>query len=87
MQSIISEIFDGEKYRTENIIRSDNYKLMQKSLDIDYQKFFKTLTEKQKDLFEEVYNGLSGLEAEQSKTSFEEGFKLGLSLAFEIIKE
>lgn len=85
MKSVISEIFDGESYRTENIKRSKKYKQLQKTADIVYQRFTDTLNGKQAVMFEEVYNSIIALEAEQSKTSFEDGFKLGLLVAFEAV--
>lgn len=86
MNSAISDIFEGEKYRIENISRSAEYKNLRKSVNKIYTHFIRLLNEEQSNLFEEFYNGLCGLEAEHSKTSFEEGFKLGLTVAFEAIK-
>lgn len=83
MRTVIEEIFDGEKYRTENIVRSEKYKQMQKTADVFYRQFIDTLSEEQKNMFEEVYNQIIGLEAEQSNTSFIQGFKLGLNVAIE----
>lgn len=86
MKSVISEMFDGEKYKTENLARSEEYKKMQKAATDVYENFLNSLDEHQKKAFEEVLDNMFGLEAERSKTGFEEGFKLGLKVAFEALQ-
>jgi len=87
MQKVIEEILDGEKFRTENITRSEEYKKQLKQVDKVYQKFLGALSNEQKIMLEELYNELLGLEAEQSKHSYMQGFKLGMLAAFEVIAD
>jgi len=84
MQRIIEELLDGEKCRTENIGRSEEYKKQLKQVDKVYQKFLGVLSNEQKIMLEELYNELLGLEAEQSKYSYIQGFKLGLRTVLEV---
>lgn len=51
-----------------------------------YEKFVATLTEQQIKMFEEVLDKLYIMNEKLSKSDFKEGFKLGLAVATEAIK-
>lgn len=60
-------------------------KIMNSALLI-YEKFVATLTEQQIKMFEEVLDKLFIMNEKLSKADFKEGFKLGLVVATEAIK-
>ncbi len=51
-----------------------------------YEKFVATLTEQQIKMFEEVLDKLFIMNEKLSRSDFKEGFKLGLAVATETIK-
>lgn len=83
MNSVIEEIFDGEKYRTENIKTSEEYKRLQKNANKIYCEFIATLNKTQKQFFEELFDLFTAMQAECGKTNVIKGFKTGLIAAFE----
>lgn len=83
MQSIIEEIFYGRRGQSENIELGEEYhKLGGEGLEI-YNKFYPTLTEEQKKMFDDIFWTEAGQEAENVRIHYVEGFKIGFLIAVE----
>lgn len=83
MQSIIEEIFYGNRGQAEHIEYGKEYeKLCEQGLEI-YNKFYPTLTAEQKKQFDDILNAEAGQAAEGELAFYTEGFKIGFLIAVE----
>lgn len=83
MQSIIEEILYGNRGQIENLDYGKEYdRLSEEGLKI-YDKFYPTLTKKQKKQFDNIFNVEAGQAAEAERAVYIEGFKIGFLIAVE----
>ena len=83
MKSAIKEIYYGN-IGEEFVPTSEEYCKLLRDINDKNDEIMKTLSAKQKTLFEEISNISNELEAEARVSSFEHGFELGLSIGMEI---
>ncbi len=83
MKSAIENIYDGNAGEVNTPI-SEEYRKLLKEINDKNDEIMKTLSTKQKALFEEISEISNGLEAEARLSSFKHGFELGLSIGMEI---
>jgi len=85
-KSILQQLYDGEIYPSENIrVDTLEYHKLKSSLTDKKERFIKTLSDNNRDLFksiEELYDELPEI---YCYTGFEYGFKLAVSLMSEAL--
>lgn len=86
MKSAIEKIYFGETNYQDIPVTQEWKSLADKGLKV-YEKFFASLTEEQKNQFDDIYFYLGGQESEVARQCYKEGFKLGLALAVEALLE
>ena len=87
MQSILEEIYYGNRGNAESIDLGKAYRKAQsKGCDL-FEKMEKGLSEKKKKLLTKLFWSGAEQEAEAIKSAYKEGFKIGLLLAFECLAD
>lgn len=87
MKSILAEIFNGTHPYRENIDNGEEYRKINSRYADLCDKFIKTLTEKQKEEFDDLCWADIGTEAEAVEAHYIAGFKLGFKIAVECMKD
>lgn len=86
MKSAIEKILNGGT-ESQNIKPTEEHnRLSKKSYEI-FEGFYASLTEKQKEQYNKIYDLESGMQVEMENAFYKEGLKLGLFLALEISEE
>ena len=83
MKSIIQDIYFGNRGIQDTIKMSDEYWKIMGDIDLLCQEFLPTLSQEQKNKFNEISSLTGGLEAESALSHYEEGIKIGFLLAME----
>ena len=83
MKSTIEKIY-LENAGTSTVPTTEEYRRLLHKLSGKQTKIMKTMSKRQKELFLEIAEISSALEAENSLSNFKHGFKLGLSLGIEV---
>ena len=85
MQSIIEEIFYGNRGRTEDLDYGEEYAKLNDECAEIYGKLSSTFSEEQKKLFDDLTWAESGQQAECERANYVEGFKIGFLIAVECL--
>ena len=86
MKSAIEKILNG-KTQSQNIKPTEEHnRLSKKSYEI-FEGFYASLTEKQKEEFDKIYDLENEMQVEMENEYYKEGVKLGLFLAIELSEE
>lgn len=85
MKSIIEDIYYGKRGFVETIKASKEYWKVHEEFGKIYEKLESQLTDEQKNILNELYLAMGGLESEQCITNFKEGVKIGLLIAIEAL--
>lgn len=85
MKSIIEDIYYG-KCSSENIKEGEEYWKIHDKCEKIYEVLKKSLNEEQIKILDKLVLQSGGLEGETACTHFQEGFKLGMLIAFEVLK-
>jgi len=86
MESAIKKVLCG-KTNHEYFETSEEWERLSKKVLEIYDEFRASLTEKQKEQFEEIIECECGQSAELGVVYYKEGFKLGLALAVEALTD
>lgn len=87
MESIIKQLFFGERGQYENIITGKRYKELFEELYEMCKELSNDFNDKQKELFEKICSKQAQIESEAIFQNYREGFKIGLILAFECLSD
>ncbi len=85
--SIISDIFYGNHGQNEKIKHSKEYYKQVHAAAQLRETLEKTIADDQKEQLEKLRTSELGIESETALTYFTEGFKFGLLLGIEVVKE
>ena len=83
MKSAIENIYDG-RAGADAIPTSEEYRKLLSKIADKSDEIIKTLSKKQKELFDEILNISCAMKAESGLSGFKYGFELGLSIGMEI---
>lgn len=83
MKSVLEEIYYGNEGLVEKVNVSEDYDKINDEFGKVYEQLLEEVNNKQKEMLDELYFLMGGLESETRVTYFKEGFKFCMRLIFE----